>query len=287
MESNNTSENDHLARSIFVQGLVQRSHELNKASPVLLRRPPKKIVQFWNDLSQLPGDVRECIESWRRMETQGFELLLFDEKKAREFIHRELGSRHEKAFDKCYHPAMQSDYFRLCYILVKGGCYVDADDVYQGQTIEHLFYDGRLKIQPLCYDMLTDKMVPPSTFTKAGANNLNWIVYFNNNPLLAASGHPIIEWALTQATSSLDRYVTEELPDIQSTTGPGNLTKSIFNFLTKNGGTGENLFILRDWEDIAISRWPLSYRNDSRNWRLSDCKDYNQHQQEQMTSGDT
>jgi len=44
---------------------------------------------------------------------------------------------------------MQSDYFRLCYILVEGGLYVDADDVYQGMDIDYLFTDSRLKINPL------------------------------------------------------------------------------------------------------------------------------------------
>ena len=73
----------------------------------------------------------------------GFDHLLFDAEEAREFIERQLGPRHEEAYSKCYHPAMQSDYFRLCYIYVEGGCYVDADDVYRGRSIEHLFDDGQ------------------------------------------------------------------------------------------------------------------------------------------------
>ena len=48
---------------------------------------------------------------------------------------------------------MQADYFRLCYLLVEGGFYVDADDVCVGTDIGWLFEDGRLKLQPLCYDM--------------------------------------------------------------------------------------------------------------------------------------
>lgn len=286
MKLNDAIEGEHLARSNFVRGLVQRSRESDVASSVFSRKPPKRIVQFWNDMGRLPEDVKECIESWRRLEVQGFELLLFDEGAARNFISRELGARYEKAYDKCYHPAMQSDYFRLCYILVEGGCYVDADDVYQGQSIEHLFSDGRLKIQPLCYDMLANKMVPSSVFTKVGAHDLSWIFYFNNNPLIAASGHPIVKWALAKATLSLERYMADELlPDIQSTTGPGNLTKSIFDSLTNNGEIEGDLAVLYNWEEIAISRWPLSYRDDERNWRLSDRKDHREYIFKQMQEG--
>jgi mannosyltransferase OCH1-like enzyme len=231
-------------------------------------------VQFWDDLDRLPGDVVECIESWRKIEEQGVERLLFDKHQARNFISQKLGSRYKQAYDKCYHPAMQSDYFRLCYILMEGGCYIDADDVYQGSPIQHLFSDGRLKLQPLCYDMATDKMVPPPLFTEPGANALSWIFYFNNNPLIAASGHPIVERALAQATLNLEQDVANGLPEIQSTTGPGNLTKSIFDAVTENGEIERVLLVLCDWENIAKSSWALSYRNDQRNWRLSNCRCY-------------
>ncbi len=274
MNAGNPTEENHRARSSFVRRLVQRSGDPAVASSVFARKLPKRIVQFWDDLDRLPGDVSECIETWRKTEEQGVERLLFDKRKAREFIRRKLGPRYKRAYDKCYHPAMQSDYFRLCYILVEGGCYIDADDVYDGSQIQHLFSDGRLKIQPLCYDTETNMMVPPSLFTKPGANAASWIFYFNNNPLIAGSGHPLIDRALAQATLSLEKDVTNGLPEIQSTTGPGNLTKSIFDAITESGGIKQTLLVLRDWENIAKNRWDLSYRNDPRNWRLSNCRGY-------------
>jgi mannosyltransferase OCH1-like enzyme len=243
-------------------------------STVFSKIPPKRIVQFWNDLTLLPGDVRECIETWKKLVEHGFEVLLFDEHQARDFIRMKLGPRYENAYRKCYHPAMQSDYFRLCYIFIEGGGYVDADDVFRGHPIQHLFRDGRLKIQPLCYDMSTNKMVSPKIFTRSDANELSWIFYFNNNPLIAASGHPVVEWALREATQALECEMTDGLPEIQSTTGPGNLTKSIFDAATEKGGIEETIDILSEWENIATSRWPLSYRNDERNWRLSNRREY-------------
>jgi len=274
MNTDNPTEENHHARSSFVRELVQRSSDPAVASSIFTRKPPKRIVQFWDDLDRLPGDVGECIETWRKTEEQGVERLLFDKGQARDFIRLRLGARHKRAYDKCYHPAMQSDYFRLCYILVEGGCYIDADDVYDGSQIQHLFSDGRLKIQPLCYDMATNMMVPPSLFTKTGANAASWIFYFNNNPLIAGSGHPLIDRALAQATLSLEKDVTNGLPEIQSTTGPGNLTKSIFDAVNESGEIEQTLLVLCDWEKTAKSRWGLSYRTDPRNWRLSNCRGY-------------
>lgn len=274
MATRNPAQEDHQARSDFVRELVQRSGVHDSVPAAYSTKPPRTIVQFWDDLDQLSGDVRECIESWKKLGEQGFEVLLFDNDSARDFVARRLGSRYESAYVKCYHPAMRSDYFRLCYILMEGGCYLDADDVYHGSAIEHLFNDGRLRIQPLCYDISTNQMVPPSVFTELGANASTWIFYFNNNPLIAVNGHPIVKRALAKATEALERPTAGELPEIQSTTGPGNLTKSIFDLATEQGEIERALLILCDWEDIAINKWSLSYRHDARNWRLSNQREY-------------
>ena len=274
MKTRATSQDDHQARSDFIRELVQRSC-VQDVTPVPFKtQTPRSIFQYWNDLEQLPVDVKECIESWRKLEEHSFELFFFDDNSAREFISRRLGLRYEKAYSRCYHPAMKSDYFRLCYIYKKGGCYIDADDVYLGSPIEHLFSDGRLKIQPLCYDVSTNEMVPPSTFTKPGANASSWIFYLNNNPLICVKQHPIIERALATATEALEVCLDGELPEIQSTTGPGNLTKSIFDLTIEKGDTDQALLVLCAWEDVATSRWPLSYRQDTRNWRLSNKQEY-------------
>jgi hypothetical protein len=34
----------------------------------------------------------------------------------------------------------------------------------------------------------------------------------------------------------------------------------------------DRIQILNDWDSIAVSKWPLSYRRDERNWRLSNGK---------------
>ena len=65
-------------------------------------------------------------------------------------------------------------------------------------------------------------MVKPAVFLRADAYDPSWIFYFNNNPLIAGPGHPVIEHALSQATRLLELAGEDELPEIQMTTGPGN-----------------------------------------------------------------
>lgn len=261
------------ARSNFVRDMVQRSIG-SPLTPTTWSDPaPKRIVQFWNDLRRLPEDVKACMDSWKPLERIGFEIEVFDEKLARSFIRSRLGSRHERAFDKCYHPSMMSDYFRYSYVAVEGGFYIDADDVYLHAPIDHLFADGRLKLQPFCYDIPTSQMVPPSIFTKPGANEPGWIFYFNTTPLIASRHHPIVERALLNATLSLEADAANGLPEVQATTGPGNLTRSVFEVLSE-GCSSDAMTVAHDWEDVSISQWPLSYRNDSRNWRLSNQQAY-------------
>lgn len=261
------------ARSNFVRSMVQRcdSPPLNVATwpdPT-----PKHIVQFWDDPERLPEDVKSCMNSWRKLERNGFKLEFFDKTAARKFIRDRLGARYEDAFNSCYHPSMMSDYFRYSYIFVEGGFYIDADDVYHGTPIDHLFANGQLKLQPFCYDIATSQMIDPSIFTKPGANQPGWIFYFNTTPLIAPRRHPIVERALLNATVSLETGRANELPEVQATTGPGNLTRSVFEIATE-GNYPESLMVAHDWELISSSQWPLSYRNDSRNWRLSNQQEY-------------
>lgn len=266
------SPDHHQKRSDFIRSLVQKSRAPQTTDNEALG-VPKTIVQFWHDLGQLPEDVRECISSWSRWKTSGFAHLVFDEAGAAKFISRSLGPDHARAFTRCYHPAMQADYFRLCYLLVEGGLYVDADDVCIVTDISSLFEGRRLKVQPLCYDITSNSMVTPATFLQPGANDEGWIFYFNNNPLIACQGDPFVKRALDRATQLLNSAANEEFLEIQSTTGPGNLSRTVFELGTAFA-INDPVLILNDWDSIAVSRWPLSYRQDKRNWRLSNGKPF-------------
>jgi hypothetical protein len=267
MRSEDDSPDHHQQRSEFIRRLVQRACApqitSNEASSI-----PKTIVQFWHDCTELPEDVRECISSWSRWKSSGFTHRVFDTEDAAQLIRSCLGPDHERAFTLCYHPAMQADYFRLCYLLVKGGLYVDADEACIANDIAGLFDGCRLKVQPLCYDIASNSMVSPAHFLQLGANDKGWIFYLNNNPLIACQGDPVVRRALERSTQLLNSAANGDFPEIQSTTGPGNLSRTVFALGTASP-IDDRVQILNDWDSVAVSRWPLSYRQDARNWRLA------------------
>lgn len=271
MPSEPDSPEHHRRRSEFIRHLVQKS-PASKTADNEISGVPNTIVQFWHDSAQLPDDVRECISSWARWENRGFAHRVFDTRGAGDFISRSLDRAHAHAFTRCYHPAMEADYFRLCYLLVEGGLYVDADDVCIASDIASLFNGYQIKVQPLCYDIGSDSMVSPEAFRQPDANSDGWIFYFNNNPLIASRGDPVIKRALERATQLLNGAADGEFLDIQSTAGPGNLSRTIFELGAASAVDDCEVLVLHDWESIAVSRWPLSYRCDARNWRLSNGK---------------
>jgi mannosyltransferase OCH1-like enzyme len=228
-------------------------------------------VQYWHNLDALPGDVAECLQSWSRLEKDGFEIQLFDDVRARCFIGGHFDPSHIVAFDRCYHAAMRCDYFRLCYILRRGGFYVDADEVYKGRGWESLFQDAKVKIQPLCYDFSTNQMVPPEDFLHDTRFPSSRIFYVNNNPIAAPPGHALVDLALQRATRLL--LQRSERQDIQSTTGPGNLSASLVRHVAclQANLDAWDFSILKDWNAISDCRWFLSYRNDERNWRFANA----------------
>ena len=227
------------------------------------------LVQFWDDTKTIPADVRECMKSWQPLREQGFDYLLFDDGSARQFIAKHFGHRHIAAFERCRHPAMRCDYFRLCYISEKGGFYVDADDVYQGGPYEFWFDDDRLKLQSLCYNVTSDSMVEKIDFIVDSSDSSDLIFYVNNNPLIAPPNHPVLRTALERSTKILLNH-KGYTRSVQSTTGPGNLTASLVHnaIESERKSKARNFVFLADWHTVSVSQWPLEYRSDERNWRL-------------------
>lgn len=228
-------------------------------------------MQFWDDGDNVPADVAECMATWTALDDLGFHRVLYDDDSARRFIVGRCAARHVRSFDRCRHPAMRSDYFRLCYLVALGGVYIDADDAYTGADPSVLSVDGRLRLQPMCYDRSTGAMVGASEYLSEDLPSGDWTYYVNNNPILAPPGHPVLRSALERATRLLLDGDGRGL-GVQSTTGPGNLTAALVGHAAAQAreGASRDFVFLPRWEDVAVSRWPLSYRADSRNWRLWD-----------------
>lgn len=266
-------ENDTL-RSAFIRDLtlhlLERPDLLDIGNPQFTKVVPRTLIRYWHDPNDLPSDVSDCISSWDSLADEGFEIRMFCDDSAAAYLAEWFSNRERRAFERCRHPAMRSDYLRMCVVLAEGGFYVDTDDVLIGDSWKELFGDGRLKIQPLCYDIKTGEMVPTSEIWRADLCTNERIFYVNNNPIAAPAGHPVIRRALSRAT---DRLLGDDLyPAIQSTTGPGNLTAALAAHARDLivSGAPLDFEILRGWEDIAETRWHLSYRDDARNWRNMD-----------------
>lgn len=228
---------------------------------------PRILVRYWHDPHEVPADVRECLDSWWGLLEDGFSIRMFDDVSARTYIAEQFGRREVTAFDRCRHPAMRSDYFRMCFVLAEGGLYVDADDVLLGDGWRSIFEDGALKLQPLCYDLETCTMVSAADLRRTDLPTKGRIFYVNNNPIAAPPGHPVLRRALARATDAL--FGENPEPEIQSTTGPGNLTASLAahaNELQERGAPTDFALLL-DWDSTAEPRWDLAYRGDARNWR--------------------
>ena len=267
-------EKDQL-RSAFIRELivhlVERPSSPDFDVPPVTKAVPRTLIQYWHDPSDIPDDVRDCLASWNRLVAEGFEIRMFCDASAAAYIAERYGSCEREAFERCRHPAMRSDYLRMCVVLAEGGLYVDADDVLVGDGWQSLFGDDRLKLQPLCYDIPTAQMVPAAEIWRPDLPTEGRIFYVNNNPIAAAAGHPVLRAALSRAT---DRLLGKDpLPEIQATTGPGNLTAALAAHAYKLVATGAPLDfdVMRDWENIAETRWHLSYRSDARNWRNMDA----------------
>lgn len=257
--------NDDALRSNVMKHLLVE--DLASAPEGIDTHAPRVIFQFWDDLHAIPTDVQRCMASWSRLEQSGFARKIFDGSTASDFITENFDDRHLSAYEKCAHPAMKADYFRLCILFKLGGFYVDADDTYLGEPLDTWFEDDRLQIQPLCYEMTSDSMVDPVAAAQASRED-DHIFYVNNNPLIAPPMHPIVGRALERATTQLMANGGSG-KDLQSLTGPGNLTAAVVESAIVSRRTGQppEFKILANWDSFAISDWSLEYRSDQRNWR--------------------
>lgn len=264
-------EEDDRLRSDFIRHLTLQQLDLSapSSSEKLTESAliPKTLVRYWHDPCDVPEDVRACINSWDRLGEEGFEFRMFDDVSASAYIADGYGVQEREAFARCRHPAMRSDYLRMCFVLAEGGLYVDTDDVLHGEGWRHILRDGRLKVQPLCYDIPSNGMMPAAEIWRPDLPTDGRIFYVNNNPIAAPADHPVLRRALDRATEKL--LGEDRRPEIQSTTGPGNFTAALAAHARelKIAGAPLDFELLHDWEAVAETRWELSYRGDARNWR--------------------
>lgn len=262
-------EEDESRRSDFIRRLMLGQAGRNRESSLPPNQTdqvaliPRTLVRFWHDPHDIPLDVRRCLASWDALRDEGFVFRMFGDASAAAYIAERYGPRELAAFKLCRHPAMRSDYLRMCFVLADGGLYVDADDVLLSNGWKDVFRDDTLKVQPLCYDVTVGGMVSVRELLRRDLTKEGRIFYVNNNPIAAPAGHPILRRALARATGRL--LGVEPAPEIQETTGPGNLTAVLAAHARES--QAPDFELLLDWEATAEPCWDLAYRGDARNWR--------------------
>jgi tetratricopeptide (TPR) repeat protein len=182
------------------------------SAPSAKARIPRRIVQYW-DAPSPPDSVVEMMQSWRDMHP-GWDYQRFDDELARQF----LAARHPpevlQAYANASHPAQKADLFRLAYLSVEGGFYVDADD----RAVAHV-----------------ETIVPDHVKFAGYQEDLGSL---GNNFLGAASGHPVIKHALRMAVLAVNRGDRDFL---WLSTGPGLMSRVFAQFLV-DPTTADELF---------------------------------------------
>jgi hypothetical protein len=151
-----------------------------------------KLFQYW-DTGAPPADVSVLVDGMRAHNPE-MEHRLYDRDSAGWFIGKHLGAREKRAFEACAVPAMQSDYFRLCALLVKGGLYVDAD---------------LRSLRPLARLV---EATPHGFMTISDGHLINGFL------MVRGGGDPFLQACLRLCTLNIE---AGDMPKVYTATGPG------------------------------------------------------------------
>jgi tetratricopeptide (TPR) repeat protein len=202
---------------------------------------PKTIVQFW-DNPDIPADIARLMKSWDRCE--GFEHRLFNDHSALAFIEENCTPRVLKAFRMANHPAMRSDIFRLAYLAVSGGIYVDADD--------------------LCRHDIGELLSPGFELILMQEN----LASIGNNFIAAAPGQRCIEFILS---TIVDLVLEKQGNNVWFLTGPGALSSGFCRHYLQQLGrarllAGIRVMTVYNLYDFVSPHIPCRHKNDERHW---------------------
>jgi len=203
---------------------------------------PRRIVQFW-DSEVVPSDVAQIMKSWP-LQHPNFDYVVFNDGSAEAFIRERCSQKIMEAFQIANHPAMRSDIFRLAYLSVLGGIYVDADDYCQTDTTS------------LISDEISLLLVQEQIGT------------IGNNLIAAAPEHP---WLRAAADFVADRVIEREGDFVWSLTGPGAITLSfcryyLADFIQRSCPEDIRVLTVYDLNEYVCPHIKLNYKNDHRDW---------------------
>lgn len=91
-------------------------------------RIPKTILQLWGRRETLTQQMLGAVGTWKILNPSYDHVLMFDED-CREFLKEHFTEDVCTAFELIKPGAGKADLFRYCYLYIKGGVYVDIDNI--------------------------------------------------------------------------------------------------------------------------------------------------------------
>ena len=227
-------------------GVVRPLDEPDGADAAVRDPPPwLKIVQFWDD--DPPQDVAAAMSTWPQMHP-GTPYEVYDETDAKRFILGTFGSSAVEAFEACRHASMKSDFFRISYLSVHGGVYVDADE----QCLRPLWPVVRA-------------LQAGATFV--GALSSEPLPYVHSAFLAAPPGSSMFREAFRRLVEGIRAHPR---PNIWDAAGPGLITRAVARIIADNQSGNEQVILLRPGQYTSFSKClNLEYKFTAKgNWRL-------------------
>jgi mannosyltransferase OCH1-like enzyme len=205
----------------------------------------RRIVQYW-DTPDPPSEIVALMESWRTTHPN-YEYIQYDDQTAQYFLSTRHSSDVLRAYQHARTPAQKADIFRLAYLAINGGFWVDADD--------------------RC-------LAPIHSFVPTDANLVTYQEDYGtlaNNFLGASSGHPIIQLALDLVTDAANRGDGDLL---WLSSGPGLLTRASSQIISRRDLRSTlrseiTIFDLATMQKFIGFHSPLRYKKTKKHWSRS------------------
>jgi tetratricopeptide (TPR) repeat protein len=213
------------------------------------KEPPfPTVMQFWNT-AERPADVQQAMQTWQDR-NPGIAHSVFDDAAARAFMAEFCADEILECYSAAHHPAMQSDIFRLAYLYVHGGVYVDADD--------------------MCTRDMRGIFAALSQVELVAVRSGETPPYVHNNFIAVRPRCAIIADALRDAVVNVLKQTRKgERPDIWQATGPGLLTRAIAKRVANVDNKGKVLLLSEsEYRSFSIIQ-DMGYKHaDEGDWRL-------------------
>eukprot|EP00931_Biecheleriopsis_adriatica_P074240 TRINITY_DN48344_c0_g1_i1.p1 TRINITY_DN48344_c0_g1~~TRINITY_DN48344_c0_g1_i1.p1 ORF type:complete len:374 (-),score=58.21 TRINITY_DN48344_c0_g1_i1:24-1145(-) len=158
---------------------------------------PRRIVQTLNVKENLPPSMASAVLAWQTLNPR-YEHELHDTSDMRRFIAEHFHQTFLRIFDSLGQYQQRSDLWRLCYLYIRGGVYVDAGYAPLAPLSAFIPTSGRLRVSfvagvssPV---LLEPSQPPPGCHTRPEA-----LKRLQNGFLAVSPGHPVILLALQKA----------------------------------------------------------------------------------------